>query len=925
MASIQCFLALLLIVANSGRLDGSTILGQLQDVDDHNSYRLPEEIVPISYDLRILTRLGLNDFDYHGRVKITLRVIKPTSTVVIHNDGLTILEEKSKLYQQTDGETNLTTIPIASHLHEKKRQFHILKLSTQLTPGIYALELDFNGETRDDVFGFYRSSYVRNGETKWMGVTQFSPVYARRAFPCLDEPHLKAIFTLRIGHVGNQLATSNTPIASTLKYANVTNYYLTTFEPTPRMSTYLVGWAVHDFVPETSAGSENFKIWTRESMHGRGTDALNQGALIYSFLKSYFRVDNPIPKMDQIAVPDFNFNAMENWGMITYRESVVLHERAVTPTKYMFDGSTTMAHEYAHTWFGNLVTPSFWNVAWLKEGFASYFQYYALSVVQPSWNMMDKFVVDMLQPTLLLDSANHTRVMNGRGVGSPSSIMAVLDFVSYKKGASVIRMLAHVIGDSTFQNGLRSYLNDISYRAATPQDLYEHLQFAANKSGHLRADISIKQVMESWTDKPCFPLLTVTRNYKRNTVSLSQERFCESVDQCDRAGNMDMWWIPLNFATKSLPADFSYTAAKDWLKPKDESLTIGPFSSDDWVIFNVQQIGYYRVNYDEKNWRMLVNSLKSKDFKKIHEVNRASLIDDAFNLAKSGYIDYSIPFNLSAYLIQERDYEPWLAAVNNFKFLNKMLRQVPEVQRIFQDHVKRLLDPIYRRLSFDESADDNVVTKLQRELILSTSCLMRNPHCVRMSQTLFEKWKINEPILQDVRSFVYREGIRSGSDEDWHRMLATWLLTDLHTEQELLLKALGCTGNPHLIDQYLAMTLSEKSRVRKQYRIVIINVVLDGEAENVGHVLQYLKHNLRKLISSRDYTFLGKVITAIGNAITSEQQTEQLRKFVEENLEGLDEVMTTAKQAIAVSSANVKWSQKYSSRIADSLKQLEVV
>lgn len=200
------------------------------------------------------------------------------------------------------------------------------------------------------------------------------------------------------------------------------------------MSTYLVGWAVHDFIPEISISSPSFKIWTRRSMTRRGSTALNQGQSIYSFLNHWLRVHNPIPKMDQVAVPDFNFNAMENWGMITYREPVVLYEDDVTPTRNMFDGFTTMAHEYAHTWFGNLVTPLFWDVAWLKEGFASYFQYFALASVKPSWRVMDKFVVNMLQPTLLLDAANHTRVMNGKNVGSASSIMGVMDFVSYKKG-----------------------------------------------------------------------------------------------------------------------------------------------------------------------------------------------------------------------------------------------------------------------------------------------------------------------------------------------------------------------------------------------------------------------------------------------------------------------------------------------------------
>ena len=175
-------------------------------------------------------------------------------------------------------------------------------------------------------------------------------------------------------------------------------------------------------------------------MNHRGSIALSQGRSIYSFLNDWLLVDNPIPKMDQIAVPDFNFHAMENWGMITYRESVVLYDDGLTPTRNMLDGFTTMAHEYAHTWFGNLVTPTFWDVAWLKEGFASYFQYFAVSMVRPTWRMMDKFVVDTLQPAMLLDSANHDRVMNGRNVGSPGSIMAVLDFVSYKKGANFVQV-----------------------------------------------------------------------------------------------------------------------------------------------------------------------------------------------------------------------------------------------------------------------------------------------------------------------------------------------------------------------------------------------------------------------------------------------------------------------------------------------------
>lgn len=216
-------------------------------------------------------------------------------------------------------------------------------------------------------------------------------------------------------------------------YRNGT-YCVTTFRRTPRMPTYLVGWAVHNFVPEQSRISEIFKMWTRDSMKFRGSTALNRGQAIYSALQTWLSVRSPLEKIDQFAIPDFNFNAMENWGLITYRESVVLHENETTPTRVVLNGLITMAHEYAHSWFGNLVTPAFWDVVWLKEGFASYFQYLGVSLAMPDLKMMNVFVIDCLQPALLADSDNHTRVLNGRDVGSPNSIVATLDFVSYKKG-----------------------------------------------------------------------------------------------------------------------------------------------------------------------------------------------------------------------------------------------------------------------------------------------------------------------------------------------------------------------------------------------------------------------------------------------------------------------------------------------------------
>ncbi|OAD60664.1 Aminopeptidase N [Eufriesea mexicana] len=689
------------------------------------------------------------------------------------------------------------------------------------------------------------------------------------------------------------------------------------------MSTYLLGWAIHEFVPDQLINSSGmFQMWTRRSMNHRGSIALDEGQSIFAFLNNWVAMCNPISKMDQVAVPDFNFHAMENWGMITYRESVVLYESGLTPTKYMIDGFTTMAHEYAHTWFGNLVTPMFWNVAWLKEGFASYFQYFAVSMVHPTWRMMDKFVVDMLQSAMLLDSADHNRVMNGRNVGSPSSIMAVLDFVSYKKGASVIRMLSHVIGESAFHKGLQDYVTYMSYQAATPSDLYKHLQHSINQSSEIQSDISIEEFMETWTNQSGYPLVTVTRNYETQTLTLFQERFRWDQDQ-----SVSGWWIPLSFTTEEL-ANFSNTSPSFWLKPEDEGLTL-PFHvpSDDWLIFNLQHAGYYRVNYDQENWLMLTYYLNSKHFQKIHRANRAALVDDAFNLARAGYVNYSIPFDLCSYLVQELDYEPWVAAVNSIRFLNTMLNIDLKVQRAFQEYVDRLLRNMYEQLNFTESRNEDITTKLHRELILSTSCLIRSADCLNISKTLFKNWMTQPDITipRDVKSFVYCEGIRDGNEEDWYRVLAKFQITDLQTEQELLLQGLGCTRNASLIKRYLELSISDEQNVHKQQRMMIVNAILDGNAGNLDHVMKFVHSNLKSIIDLRGHDFLGKVITAIGKAVTREKQARKLRTLVEEHTEELGPALDAAEQALSVALGNVEWINKYVPSIANYFEQHEIL
>ncbi|XP_011050630.1 PREDICTED: aminopeptidase N-like [Acromyrmex echinatior] len=853
-------------------------------------YRLPKEIVPISYDLSIYTHPI--DANYDGHVRIILQVLEKTDFIVLHTDALKI-QTNASLFDRSGRLTR-----ILRYIHDEDTQMLMIKLERALDPMKYTLEVSFKGRIANDVFGFYASLYEVDGRLRRIGVTQFSPTYARRAFPCMDEPYLKAEFHLHIGHHKDQKATSNTPVES-IRIENDT-YYVTTFHRTPRMPTYLVGWAVHNFVPEQSQISGDFKMWTRDSMKFHGSMALNRGWAVYSALQMWLLVKSPLVKVDQFAIPDFNFNAMENWGLITYRESVVLHEDG-TPTRKVVNGLSVMAHEYAHSWFGNLVTPVFWDVVWLKEGFATYFQYFGVSLVEPDLRMMNVFVVDCLQPILLADSNNHTRTLNGQEVGDRNSIMALFDFVSYEKGASIIRMISHTIGSTTFQLGLQNYLRELSFKAATPFDLYRHLQAASNITRQLYKGISIKDVIESWANQPGYPLVIITRNYKTMALFASQERFYLNHQAAQTNSEKSSWWIPLTFVTEESNSTFNRTTTAAWLKPQAKNMLISSVKPNSWVIFNVQQVGYYRVTYDENNWKMLIRYLKLKNFQKIHVINRAALLDDAFNLARAGYVDYSIPFDLAIYLTRETEYEPWVAAVNNFNFLNHILACSPRVQRLFQNYANNLLKPMSSLLSFMENPMDSSIKKMHRELILSTACSVNNMHCLKTSKTLFKTWILSEKsiISANLKSFVYCVGIRAGDDNDWHTVWNRFLHTDLHAEQELLLSALGCTKTPHLIDRFLNASIIYRLKLRKQYRMTIINAVLNGNPENVNYAIDFIHHNLPLILKSRGIDFLTKMLTAVGNKIVMETQLNKLRSFVNENIENLGSALNSAKKAIS--------------------------
>lgn len=665
-AILPLIIASPLSVRSRSRVTPKKSLKTAKDTLDIN-YRLPNETVPIFYNVVIKTKIDEGISDFSGTVEIRLLVKQNTSKIVLHSKQQSI--ENLELFSDPARPLAFNLVPTTFKLLEDEQ---ILEISTvsgnNLTAGKeYLLAIDFTGVLRDDNVGFYRSSYVNKNENRvWLAATQFEETEARQAFPCYDEPQIRASFALTIEHHKNYTAISNWPQENTMEIGGSENIW-TIFQVTEPVQTYLVAFIISDF--EFSSSNDSSEIPHRVFAKPPSIDkneeksALSDGVKLLSKFQEHFKVSYIPPKMDQVALPDFDAGAMENWGLVTYREEyLLLNDNSTSREKK--NVLTIISHEFAHQWFGDAVNPMFWNYLWLNEGFATLYEYFMASLVYPESELMDDFVVDIVHNALEYDSYPYTRPMTYY-VESPDEIADLFDNIAYDKAGSVLRMFQNALGDETWTKGLTKYLTTMEMSAATSDDLYEGIQSAVDDD--VRSEnLNISTAMRSWEIQAGYPVLLVSRY--GNQLKFEQESFSIINETSEK-----LWWIPVNYALES-SGNFSSVKPDFWIPAnKSYQAELSDEDVDGWIVVNKQQGFYYRVNYDETLWTLIINQLNGKDHTKIHLLNRAQLIDDSHNLAQAGKIPYSTTLEILEYLKNEIDYIPWVA-VNLKQFFFQVKR-----------------------------------------------------------------------------------------------------------------------------------------------------------------------------------------------------------------------------------------------------------
>ncbi|KAJ0178640.1 hypothetical protein K1T71_005415 [Dendrolimus kikuchii] len=862
--------------------------------------RLPTYVKPTRYYLKITPYIYEGNFTFDGEVSIVLTVLNETEQITFH--GVDLVLHDVKLYGNEDGKQVIVT----RRIEDPQRHFQTLYLAEMLVVGKqYVLNISYTGILNDNLHGFYRSSYEDKGDKRWIAVTQFQAMDARRAFPCWDEPALKARFTISIARPNNMSSLSNMNIVKRDKHDTLPNYTWDHYAESLPMSTYLVAFTVTDFQNMTD---KNFSVWARREALPSAAFALEIGPKILRFLEEYYKIKFPLPKIDMIALPDFKNGAMENWGLLTYREIAMLYENGVSATTDKVHVATVVAHEIAHQWFGNLVTPSWWRDLWLNEGFATYVEYVAVDAVEKSWNITEICILDQVHNVFQLDALNSSHQLSV-DVSASEETDAIFDKISYGKGSALLRMLNHILTDEVFNSGVTDYLNAKMYGNAEQKDLWTALTTSARKTGDFEADVAV--VMDSWTLQTGFPVLTVSRNYNTGTVSFSQDRFV-LINDTTTTQKSPVWWIPVSYTTAS-EKDFKSTRPRIWLKGEKTITSNITVKKDDWFIANVQQTGFYRVNYDHHNWQLLIKVLKDPGhFQNIHIINRAQMVDDAMNLALTGRLDYGTALDVTSYLSHERSYVPWKAGLSALGYIDTMLSKGAYYLE-YGRYVLRLLSGAVGDVGWQLSANESVITAQYRVDLLASACHFEHMDCMQNAVRMYTNWMISpnpdsyDEIHVDVRGIVYCVGVRTGGAREWQFAWERFRVASAPSERHRLLSVLGCTRAPHLLHRYLELSLRNDSGIRKQDVVRVFSTVA-GTAIGQPIAFNFIRANWQRL-----RTFVGSISTlnliikVVTRRLNQPHEYEELKRFVAESCSDLGRPV---QQVLETISANVQWRER---------------
>ncbi|XP_066509229.1 endoplasmic reticulum aminopeptidase 1-like isoform X2 [Hoplias malabaricus] len=852
-----------------------------------NKMRLPVSVSPIHYDL--LIHPNLSSLDFSGSVKIQVEVHEETNTIVLHSKDLNI--SKAILLGPAGAQSqSLRVLEYPAY-----QQIALISNDMVLKKGgVYVIELEFVAKLSESFHGFYKSTYrTSKGEERVLASTQFEPTSARAAFPCFDEPAFKANFSIRIRRESQHISISNMPKVRILALPD--GLFEDQFDMTVKMSTYLVAFIVCDFlsISKSTQHGVQISVYTVPEKIDQAEFALDAAVRLLDFYDDYFEIPYPLPKQDLAAIPDFQSGAMENWGLTTYRETALLFDPNKSSASNKLVITMIIAHELAHQWFGNLVTMQWWNDLWLNEGFAKFMEFVSVNITNPELQVEDHFLEKCFE-AMEVDCLSSSHPVSSP-VENPAQIQEMFDDVSYDKGACILHMLREFLTPDDFKSGIVRYLNKYSYQNTVNTHLWESL----TTKQHFETKVDVKTMMETWTLQEGFPLVTV--EVKGREVRLSQERYLKGEDTSQTSEFL--WHIPLTYVTSN-----SATVQRFLLKTKTDVLYLP--EEVDWVKFNVDMSGYYIVHYEGSGWDDLILLLKY-NHTALSSNDRASLINNAFQLVSVGKLPLDKALDLSLYLSHETEIMPVTQGLSELVPLYKLMekRDMEKLENQMKGYIVHLFHDLIDQQVWSD--DGSMSERMLRSHLLLFACVRGHPSCVQTATQLFNKWKESDGNLSlpnDVSLAVFAVGART--KEGWDFLFEKYKESIYTSLKSRIKSALTISPLDHKLKWMMEQSLEGSVMKTQDLPYVVTSVSRNPKGHK--HAWNFLRSNWHSLVKKFDLGShsIAHMVVGVTSQYSTREKLEEIQGFFASLTAETGAELRCIQQALENVEENIRWMNK---------------
>jgi aminopeptidase 2 len=856
---------------------------------------LPQNVKPVHYDVTL--EPNFETFKYEGTVVIDLDVVESTSSISLNTLDIDIHETKV-----LSGSNVITSSPRVSY--NEDTQTTKVEFDEKLKAGSKAqLVQKFTGTLNNNMAGFYRSSYKgENGEDKSIATTQMEATDCRRAFPCFDEPALKATFTITLIAEDKMTCLSNMDEAGTKQVETASGKKkAVTFNKTPLMSTYLVAFIVGELkVHENNDFRIPVRVYcTPDKDIAHGKFSADLAAKTLAFYEKEFNSPFPLPKMDQVAIPDFSAGAMENWGLVTYRVvDLLLDENNVSAsTKQRV--AEVVQHELAHQWFGNLVTMDWWEGLWLNEGFATWMSWYSAERFYPDWKVWEGYVTDNLQSALGLDSLRSSHPIEVP-VKRADEINQIFDAISYSKGSCVIRMISKYLGEETFMKGIQNYLKKHAYGNTRTEDLWAALTDASGKD--------VTRVADIWTKHVGHPVVSVTEDASNNTIHVKQNRFLRTAD-VKPDEDETLFPVILGLRTKDGIQDDLR------LDQREHSFKVPDL---DFFKLNADHSGIYRTSYTPERLQKLGENAKAG---LLSVQDRAGMIADAGALSAAGYSKTDGLLSLLKSFDTESEFVVWdeiaarIATIRGAWTFED--QKVKDALKAFQ---RDLVSEKSHQLGWTFSDSDGHIEQQFKALLFGTAASAGDEKTKKAAFEMFEKFTAGDrsALHPNLRGSVYSIVLQYGGEKEYNAIVKEAETAKASDERNTALRSLGRASQPELIQRTLDYSISKHVKEQDLY-LPLSGLRAHNEGINALYAWFTENYDLLREKLPPSFTLFGTVVSMSTSGFTKPEQLAKVEKFFEgRSTKGFDRNLAQTYDAVK---AKIGWVQRDAEGVEKWLKE----